>query len=170
MASYSEDSFNPILRSVDMNLRFHRVAHAGAVIALLVPVLAHAQIGDMLKSQVGGAGGTDSAAGGLGGLSSLGGLSNLSSGSLGNVTGIVEYCIKNNYLGSSTGASGVKDQLMSKLSSQGAPASDPGYTDGAKGLLDSGNGKQLDISGAGLKAQATKQVCDKILSQAKSML
>lgn len=154
-----------------MNVGFQRVVRMSAFIVALSPVaLAHAQIGDMLKSQVGGVGGGDSSAGGLGSLSSLGGLGNLSSGSLGNVTGIVEYCIKNNYLGGSTGASGVKDQLMSKLSSKGAPTSDSGYNDGAKGLLDSSGGKQLDISGGGLKAEATKQVCDKILAQAKSML
>jgi oligoribonuclease NrnB/cAMP/cGMP phosphodiesterase (DHH superfamily) len=86
------------------------------------------------------------------------------------VTGVVEYCIKNNYLSSASGASSVKDQLMSKLSSKESPTSDSGYTDGAKGMLDSSNGKQLDLSGGGLKAEATKQVCDKILAQAKSML
>ncbi|HTJ91786.1 MAG TPA: DUF2501 domain-containing protein [Pararobbsia sp.] len=154
-----------------MSLSSQRAVRVCTVIALLSPIaLAHAQINDLLKSQIGGSGGANSAAGGLGSLGSLGSVSDLSSGSLGNVTGVVEYCIKNNYLGSSTGASGIKDQLMSKLSSKGAPTSDPGYTDGAKGVLDSGNGKQLDLSGGGLKAEATKQVCDKILSQAKSML
>ena len=155
-----------------MSAFLHRAARLCTVIALACPaVAAHAQISDMLKSQIGGStGSADSSAGGLGSLSSLGGLGNLSSGSLGNVTGVVEYCIKNNYLGSGTGASSVKDQLMSKLSSKGSPSSDSGYTDGAKGLLDSGNGKQLDISGSGLKAEATKQICDKILAQAKSML
>ena len=154
-----------------MNVGFQRIARVCTVVVALCPVaLAHAQIGDMLKSQVGGATGGDSSAGGLGGLSSLGGLGSVSSGSLGNVTGIVEYCVKNNYLGGDSGASGVKDQLMSKLSSKGSPTSDSGYTDGSKGLLDSTGGKQLDISGGGLKAQATKQVCDKILAQAKTML
>jgi hypothetical protein len=37
-------------------------------------------------------------------------------------------------------------------------------------VLDSNNGKQLDLSGGGLKAEATKQVCDKILQQGKSLL
>ncbi|CAM2140692.1 DUF2501 domain-containing protein [Pararobbsia alpina] len=156
-----------------MSLHFKRAARVCTFIALLSPmVIAQAQIGDMLKSQIGGSGGNDSSAGGLGSLGSLGGMSSVSSGSLGNVTGVVEFCIKNNYLGSGSGASSVKDQLMSKLSgqTQGSPTSDSGYTDGAKGLLDSNGGKQLDLSGGGLKAEATKQVCDKILSQAKSML
>ncbi len=154
-----------------MNACFRQAARLGTAFALLLPALgAQAQIGDMLKSQIGGSGGTDSSSSGLGGLSSLGGLGNLSSGSLGNVTGVVEYCIKNNYLGSASGASSVKDQLMSKLSSKESPTSDSGYTDGAKGMLDSSSGKQLDLSGGGLKAEATKQVCDKILAQAKSML
>ncbi|MBL4951981.1 DUF2501 domain-containing protein, partial [Neobacillus sp. YIM B02564] len=47
---------------------------------------------------------------------------------------------------------------------------DSGYADGEKGILNSSNGKQLDLSGGGLKDKITKQVCDTILSQAKSML
>lgn len=137
------------------------IAAAFATIACLPP--AHAQLGDLLKNN----GGTTGAAGGLGGLgSSLSGQS-LSSGSLGNVTGIIEYCIKNNYL-SGGGASSVKDSLMSKLG--GSPSSDSGYTDGAKGILSSSSGQKVDLSGGGLKEQVTKQVCDKILAQGKSML
>ncbi|RKP58884.1 DUF2501 domain-containing protein [Pararobbsia silviterrae] len=150
-----------------MNFRSHRAIRTVLSIALcLPPVLAHAQLGNMLN---GATGSTGSSTGSLGSLSSLGGLGNVSSGSLGNATGVLEFCIKNNYLGGGD-ASGVKDQLMSKLSSKGSPSSDSGYTDGAKGLLTSSSGKQLDLSGGGLKAEATKQVCDKVLSQAKSML
>jgi hypothetical protein len=39
----------------------------------------------------------------------------MSSGSMGNVAGLLEYCMKNNYLGGSSGASGIKDQLMGKM-------------------------------------------------------
>ena len=71
-----------------MSLRFRRATRVCAVIALLSPfATAHAQISDMLKSQIGGSGGGDSSAGGLGSLGSLGGMSGVSSGSLGNVTG-----------------------------------------------------------------------------------
>jgi Protein of unknown function (DUF2501) len=130
---------------------------------LYIPVT-YAQLGNLLdQSKSGGAGG---ALGSLGGLGSGMSLDSLSSGSTSNVAGVLEYCIKNNYLGG--GASSVKDGLMSKLG--GSASSDSGYTSGAKGILDSGNGKQVDLSGGGLKEQVTKQVCDKILAQGKSLL
>jgi hypothetical protein len=132
-------------------------------VASLSASVAYAQLSDLLKNS----GGTTGGAGGLGGLSSALSGSSLSSGSLGNVTGIIEYCIKNNYL-SGNGASSVKDSLMSKLG--GSPSSDSGYTDGAKGILNSGSGQKVDLSAGGLKEQVTKQVCDKILEQGKSML
>ncbi|BBU31406.1 hypothetical protein AWB80_06421 [Caballeronia pedi] len=131
---------------------------------LLYAPLTHAQLGNLLdQSKSGGAGG---ALGNLGGLSSGLSLDSLTSSSTGNVAGVLEFCMKNNYLGG--GASSVKDGLMSKLG--GSASSDGGYTNGAKGILDSGNGKQVDLSGGGLKEQVTKQVCDKILAQGKSLL
>jgi hypothetical protein len=133
----------------------------GLLTATLLSIpAAHAQLNGLLKNQGGG------------GLSSLGGMSNglsldsLSSGSTGNVAGVLQFCVKNNYLGGD--ASSVKDGLMSKLG--GSATSDSGYTDGSKGLLDSGSGQKVDLSGGGLKEQITKQVCDKILAQGKSLL
>ncbi|MDR5748642.1 DUF2501 domain-containing protein [Caballeronia sp. LZ029] len=131
--------------------------------SLLYIPLTHAQLGNLLDQGKSSGGG---ALGSLGGLSSGMSLDSLSSGSTSNVAGVLEYCIKNNYLGG--GASSVKDGLMSKLG--GSASSDSGYTSGAKGILDSGNGKQVDLSGGGLKEQLTKQVCDKILAQGKSLL
>ncbi|RBJ69472.1 hypothetical protein C3L29_037325, partial [Pseudomonas sp. MWU12-2534b] len=58
--------------------------------------------------------------------------------------------------------------LMGKLG--GNASSDSGYTSGASGILDAGNGGKLDLSGGGLKQQVTKQICDKVLTQAKSLL
>ena len=95
--------------------------------------------------------------------------SSLTSGSTSNVAGVLQFCIKNNYL-SGNGASSVKDSLMSKIGGTSAASSDSGYTSGAAGLLKSGDGKQVDLSGGGLKQQVTKQVCDKILSQGKSLV
>lgn len=132
---------------------------------LLYLPTAHAQLGNLLNQS-----GNSGAAGGLGSLSGLGSgssLQSLTSSSTGNVAGVLQFCIKNNYLGGS--ASSVKDGLMSKLPG-GSSSSDSGYTDGAKGILNSGNGQQVDLSGGGLKQQVTKQVCDKILAQGKSLL
>lgn len=52
----------------------------------------------------------------------------------------------------------------------GLPSSDEDYSDGSKGILKSSNGKPLNLSGGGLKEQVTKQICDKILAQGKSLL
>ncbi|HKT95912.1 MAG TPA: DUF2501 domain-containing protein [Paraburkholderia sp.] len=147
------------------------IAVTGVAAALLAPWnAAQAQFGNLLN-QAGGSGSTSGAAGGLGNFGNLGSAlsgSSLTSGSLGNVTGLLQYCIKNNYLNTDS-ASSVKDSLLSKLPG-GASTTDSGYTQGANGILTAGNGSQLDLSGNGLKEAATKQVCDKILTQAKSML
>ncbi|WP_454726583.1 MULTISPECIES: DUF2501 domain-containing protein [Cupriavidus] len=160
-----------------MKASFNRLAAVSILTAVLLPAAAHAQLGDLLKgaTQGNGSGSSTGATGGLGGLAgSLGGaggmpsLQSLSSGSTGNVAGVLEFCVKNNYLGGGSGAASVKDKLLGKLG--GAPASDPGYSDGAKGILSSAEGGKLDLSGGGLKEQVTRQVCDKILAQGKSLL
>jgi hypothetical protein len=91
----------------------------------------------------------------------------ISAGSTGNVAGLLQYCIGNNYLGGES-ASAVKDQLMGKLPGKSAE-SDSGYKDGEKGVLNTTNGQQVDLSGGGLK-DATKQICEKVLAQGKAML
>jgi hypothetical protein len=149
-----------------VSARKHRTWGSAIVIAgLLCFSAAHAQLGGLLNQS-----GNSGAAGGLSSLGSLGNglsLQSLTSGSTGNVAGVLEFCIKNNFLGSS--ASSVKDGLMSKLPG-GSSTSDSGYTDGAKGILNSGSGKQVDLSGGGLQQEMTKQICDKILAQGKSLL
>ncbi|KGW90855.1 hypothetical protein Y030_3574 [Burkholderia pseudomallei MSHR332] len=58
---------------------------------------------------------------------------------------------------------------MSKLGA--GVTSDSTYASGASGILDAGNGRTLDLSGGqSFKQQLTKQVCDKVLSQAKALL
>jgi hypothetical protein len=146
-----------------MSVRKHVIGIGGLlVVNLLCFSTANAQLGNLLNQA--GSGGATGALGSLGGSS----LQSLTSGSMGNVAGVLQYCIKNNFL-SGASASSVKDGLMSKLPG-GAATSDSGYTDGAKGILNSGDGKQVDLSGSGLKEQITKQVCDKILAQGKSLL
>ncbi|MGL6156501.1 MAG: DUF2501 domain-containing protein, partial [Ralstonia mannitolilytica] len=73
-----------------------------ALIAALLPAGASAQIGDLIK---GATQGGQESSGGLGALGNLGGmggglpsLGSLSSGSTGNVAGVLEFCVKNNYL------------------------------------------------------------------------
>jgi hypothetical protein len=93
----------------------------------------------------------------------------MASGSMGNVTGLLQYCIGNNYLSGDSAAS-VKDQLLGKLPG-GEQNEDPGYTDGQKGVLHGSNGNLMDLSGGGgLTADVTKKACDVVLAQGKSFL
>jgi hypothetical protein len=151
-----------------MVVHIHYIARIVISIATLFPaVAANAQPGELLK-QRNNAGSSNS----LENLGEMGGALSgqlLTAGSTGNVAGVLSFCTKNNYL-SSNSASSVKNSMMGKLPDK-SPSSDSGYADGEQGILNGKNGKQLDLSnGGGLKAEMTKQVCDKILSQAKSML
>ena len=131
----------------------NQFARHGFVLVLLGALGgAQAQSLDMLKGLAGGSAGASS----------------MTSGSVGNAAGVLEYCLKNNYL-SGNGASSLKDQLMSKIPG-GKPASDTGYVEGSQGILTSTEGKKLDLTGGGLKAELTKKACDFVLNQAKSMI
>jgi hypothetical protein len=144
-----------------MNAHHRRIA-AILVAGILPATFAHAQLGDLLKQ--------GQSAGSSGGMADLGGAllgKPMTAGSVGNVAGVLQFCIRNNYLDGNA-ASSVKDRVMGKLS--GNPTSDKGYNEGEKGVLSSGNGHKLDLSAGGLKAQVTKQVCDQILAQGKSLL
>jgi hypothetical protein len=131
---------------------------AGVLLAAALPLASHAQLEGLMKK------------GGSSDLKGMAGLASgpMTSGSMGNVAGLLQYCIGNNYL-SGDAASSVKDKLLGKLPG-GEQTKDPGYSDGVKGLLHGANGNQMDLSGGGLKAEVTKQACDTILAQAKSFL
>lgn len=145
-----------------MHLRIsQRAATAILITALWPSPAAFAQVGDLLKQATGS--GSSSAFGGLG--DAVSGQS-ITSGSAGNVAGLLEFCIKNNYLSADKAAS-VKNSLMGKV--PGGSSSDSAYKSGSKGILSSSDGGQLDLSG-GLKKQVTKQICDKVLDQGKSLL
>jgi len=107
----------------------------------------------------------------MGSLKGLAGgmdVSKLASGSAGNAAGVVEYCMKNNFLGSDAG--GIKDQLMGKVNA-GGEKDKADYADGAKGLLKTGDGKSVDIGQIGsMKQSVTKKACASVLDHAKSLL
>ncbi|ALM86324.1 DUF2501 domain-containing protein [Bordetella sp. N] len=135
---------------------------------------ASAQSLNKLEGVLGGSGHNASSGSSSGGAAAaLGDLAsgNLKSGSLGNATGVLQYCIKNNYL-SGNGVTSLKDKLTSRISgSSGQPAEkNDDYLSGAKGMLKTGEGKSLDLSSDGLKSQVTKKACDAVLAQAKGFL
>lgn len=141
-----------------MNARTCRIATAGILIVGLLPfTAAHAQLGDLMKQ-----GESSGLSGGLGNLGGVGDAlsgQSITSGSTSNVAGLLEFCIKN--------AASVKDSLMSKLPG-GSSSSDSGYSSGAKGILSDSKGSQFDLGS--MKKKVTKQICDKVLAQGKSML
>jgi hypothetical protein len=156
-------------RSPSMNARKACRTAASILIAAFLPFsVAHAQLGDLLKQ---GGSSASGAAGGLGSMGDLGGAlsgQSITSGSASNVAGLLEFCIKNNYLGGDKAAA-VKNSLTSKLPG-GSSSSDSGYSSGKKGILSGSDGSTLDLSGGGLKKQVTKQICDTVLDQGKSFL
>ena len=120
---------------------------------------ANAQLMDRLKGAVGsGQGG-----GNAGGLPSVG------QASPSNTAGVLQYCVKNNYV-SGGSATSVKDSLMSKVTGSGNGANDSGFQAGNNGTLNTGNGQSYSLGGGGIKAQITQKICDQILQHAKSLL
>jgi hypothetical protein len=169
----------PVLqRIIAMKVRTSFLVLAGALALQSLPMTSHAQLLDTLKGALGnrnatsGASSSSSSSSSSGGLGSLGDqlpLPGLGSASTGNVAGILEFCMKNNYLGSN-GVAGIKDKLLGKLGGQQQAAADPGYADGVKGILggSGGGGGKFDLSN--VRKQVTEKACDKVLEYGKSML
>lgn len=87
---------------------------------------------------------------------------------IGNLTGVLTYCMKNDLLGG--GAAGVKDQLLGKLGGERKAKSDAGYREGLGGVLGGDSDQKLDLSGGGLKQQLTDKVCEEVLKYGKSLI
>jgi hypothetical protein len=103
-------------------------------------------------------------------------LSSIASGSAGNAAGVIEYCVKNNYLGGDA-AGGLKDKLLGKIGGDDASDSDKSdYADGVNGVVKTGDGKSVDLGSlgggqfGGLKDKLTKKACASVLDHAKSLL
>jgi hypothetical protein len=143
------------------------VAGLGALMLFQVSALpAGAQVLDKLEGAVGSGNGSSGAAQ-LGGFS--GGLPSVSQASPSNTAGVLQYCVRNNYV-SGGAASLVKDSILSKVNGSGKSTDDSGFKAGNSGLLQTGNGQNFSLSGGGAKQQVTHKVCDLVLQHAKSML
>jgi hypothetical protein len=108
--------------------------------------------------------------GALKGMAGGGNLSSVAAGSTGNAAGIVEFCVKNNYLGGD--ASSVRDQLAAKMGGADESAKDKvDYSAGKAGMLTTGDGQKIDLAKmGGMKKSMTKKVCSSVLDHAKSFL
>jgi SulP family sulfate permease len=73
----------------------------------------------------------------------------IGSSTMGNAAGVLQYCVKNNYLGGD--AASVKDKLLAKITGQ--KPQETGFNSGAKGLLKGGDGQTLNFKGAVLEGQ-----------------
>ena len=136
------------------------VVPATALILAAVPVsLAHAQLMDQLKSaggeMLGGSGGTA--------------IPSVTQASPGNLAGVLQYCVQNNYLSGGT-ASSVKDSLLRKVTGSGSGESNSSFKAGSAGMLESGNGQNFSLGGGGLKQEIARKICDQVLAHAKSLL
>jgi hypothetical protein len=141
------------------------VATATVSVCALEQAPAWAQLMDQLKGAVGG--GQTGGSSALGGLT--GGLPSVGSASASNTAGVLQYCVRNNYVSGSS-ASSVKDSIVSKVTGSGQGTSDSGFKAGNSGLLQTGNGQNFSLSGGGMKDQVTHKVCDMVLEHAKSLL
>ncbi|MGC1548750.1 MAG: DUF2501 domain-containing protein [Rhodanobacter sp.] len=137
------------------------IACAAAMTLGLACTAASAQDLGSLGSKLGGSGG-------LGGMLPGGG----QSGSMGNVAGILQYCVKNNYLGGDSGASGIAGKLLGKTE---GGSSNADYSSGASGILKGKDGSSTNLGSIGggnsdMKSKLTTKACGVVLNQGKSFL
>ncbi|MBT0719838.1 DUF2501 domain-containing protein [Rosenbergiella collisarenosi] len=118
----------------------------------------------------------------LGSITQLlgGGNSAVSANSMSNVTGILQYCAKNNIVDNNV--SSVTDQLKSKLgltdattqSTQTAGSQqENGYLQGLQGLLTTGNDQKIDLkslSNTQMGKKLKTKACNVVLDQGKKYL
>ncbi len=128
-----------------------------ALILAAVPVsMARAQLMDQLKNVGGGllSGALD------------GGVPSIAQASPGNLAGMLQYCVQNNYM-SDGSVSSVKDSLLRTVTGGGSNSS---FQAGSCGLLETGNWQNFSLGGGGLKQEIAQQVCNQVLARAKSLL
>ncbi|WP_213957667.1 MULTISPECIES: DUF2501 domain-containing protein [unclassified Variovorax] len=112
--------------------------------------------------------GTASAADLLGSLKSQAGnlsMPEMGSSTMGNAAGVLQYCVKNNYLAGGD-ASAVKDKLLGAVTGQ--QPQQEGYASGAKGLLQGTDGQSFDLKSVSGKLKT--KACDYVLKNAKSLV
>ena len=118
---------------------------------------------DQLKEKAGEA--TSSQGGGGSSLGNLGfKMPAIGAGTMGNAAGVLQYCVKNNYLGGD--AASVKDKLLAKITGQ--KPQETGFASGAKGLLKGGDGHTLNMKL--LSSKVKTKACDYVLKNATSLI
>ncbi|MCU5773697.1 DUF2501 domain-containing protein [Erwiniaceae bacterium BAC15a-03b] len=111
-------------------------------------------------------------------LSSLSGLLTggdkaVSANSMTNAAGVLEYCVKNNVVDNNVAS--VKNQVLDKLglNTQQEKTQQTDYQQGLMGLLNTGNGQQLNLKSLGDTEMGKKvktKACDVVLKQGKNFI
>ncbi|WP_439213690.1 DUF2501 domain-containing protein [Duffyella gerundensis] len=111
----------------------------------------------------------------LSSLSSLlnGGDKTVASNSMTNAAGIMQYCVEHNVV--KNNVQSVKDQVLSKLglSAPAAQEQKTDYQQGIAGLLNTGNGQQLNLQSLGNTQMGEKlktKACNVVLKQGKNFI
>ncbi|MCO7640914.1 DUF2501 domain-containing protein [Pseudomonas sp. S 311-6] len=129
---------------------------------------AQAQLLDSVKGALGGSssGSAQEAPAASSGGSGLSGLGNL--GSVGNLAGLLQFCVKNNYL-SGNAVENVQEKLLGSLGGQKKAESNPDFLSGLQGKVLGSDGS-VDLSGGGFKEELTRKACDQVLEHAGSLI
>lgn len=137
-----------------------------ALALLAAGISAHANdLFDQLKEKAGEAASANSQGGSGSSLGNLGfKMPAIGSSTVGNAAGVLQYCVKNNYLGGD--AASVKDKLLAKITGQ--KQQETGFASGAKGLLKGGDGKSLNFKL--LSSKVKTKACDYVLKNATSLI
>lgn len=111
----------------------------------------------------------------LSSLSSLlnGGDKTVASNSMTNAAGIMQYCVEHNVV--KNNVQSLKDQVLSKLglSAPAAQEQKTDYQQGIAGLLNTGNGQQLNLQSLGntqLGEKLKTKACNVVLKQGKNFI
>ncbi|MDQ0012372.1 hypothetical protein J2W23_000736 [Variovorax boronicumulans] len=144
-------------------------ARSRLIALALLAAGASAQANDLLDQLKEKAGAAASAQGGNSTTSSaLGNLGfkmpSIGSSTIGSAAGVLQYCVKNNYLGGD--AASVKDKLLAKITGQ--KQQEKNFESGAKGLLKGGDGKTLNMKI--LSSKVKEKACDYVLKNATSLI
>ncbi|MCR6474985.1 DUF2501 domain-containing protein [Variovorax sp. ZS18.2.2] len=143
-------------------------ARSTLIALALLAAGASAQANDLLNQLKEKAGAAASSQGDNSSSSALGNLGfkmpAIGSSTVGNAAGVLQYCIKNNYLGGD--AASVKDKLLAKITGQ--KQQETGFASGAKGLLKGGDGKSLNMKM--LSSKVKEKACDYVLKNATSLI
>jgi len=97
----------------------------------------------------------------------------VSANNMTNAAGVMQYCVEHNVV--KNNVQSVKDQVLSKLglNTTTAQAQQTDYTQGVAGLLNTGNGQQLNLqslSNSPMGEKLKTKACDVVLKQGKNFI